>query len=107
HVFNKIDRLDRDTLAEMKQHNGTVYVSGLTGAGLDDLLKRVDEVMPVDPLVHLHFSVPLSEGRTLALIHGLGRVLHSDVRDSQMEIDAELPQSLARRLHLVPTHSEP
>ena len=100
HVFNKIDLLPADELARLAQGNGRVFVSAQTGAGLDVLLSRVDEVMPVDPLLHLHFSLPLSDGRSLALVHGLGRVLHSEVRDSRMDIEAELPESLARRLQL-------
>jgi GTP-binding protein HflX len=100
HVFNKIDLLQPAELAALAQGTSNVFVSALTGAGLDVLLSRVDELMPVDPLVHLHFSIPLSDGRTLALVHGLGRVLHSEVRGSQMAIEAELPESLARRLQL-------
>jgi GTP-binding protein HflX len=100
HVFNKIDRLAPDDLAALARTNGNVYVSALQGAGLDDLLQRVDETMPVDPVLRLRFSVPLSDGRTLALVHGLGRVLHSEVRDSQMDFEADVPESVARRLHL-------
>jgi hypothetical protein len=33
-------------------------------------------------------------------VHGLGRVLHSELRDSEMLIDAEVPESLVRRLGL-------
>jgi hypothetical protein len=44
--------------------------------------------------------LPLAEGRTLALIHALGRVLHSEVDDSHMRLDAEVPASVAKRLRL-------
>jgi GTP-binding protein HflX len=100
HVFNKIDRLQANELAALAHTSGNVFVSAHTGAGLDALLARVDEMMPVDPLVRLQFSLPLADGRSLALVHGVGRVLHSEVRDSQMDIDAELPESLVRNLQL-------
>jgi GTP-binding protein HflX len=100
HVFNKIDRLRADELAGLAQGDGNVFVSAITGAGLDELLARVDDMMPVDPLVRLHFSLPLTNGRALALVHGAGRVLHSEVKDSCMDIDAELPESLIRNLRL-------
>jgi GTP-binding protein HflX len=100
HVFNKIDRLPPDELAALAHTNGNVFVSAQNGAGLDALLARVDEMMPVDPLVRLHFSLPLADGRSLALVHGVGRVLHSEVHDSRMDIEAELPESLVRNLHL-------
>jgi GTP-binding protein HflX len=100
HVFNKIDLLSPEDVASMNEANGNIFVSARSGAGLDKLLAKVDEAMPVDPLVHLHFSLPISDGRSLALVHGVGRVLQSQVRDSQMFIEAELPESLARRLQL-------
>jgi len=100
HVFNKIDRLTADELAALTRTNGNVYVSAITRSGLDDLLRRVDQEMPVDPLLRLRFSVPLADGRTLALVHGLGRVLHSEVRDGHMDLEADVPQSVARRLQL-------
>jgi GTPase len=102
HVFNKVDRLDTDARRVLSASNGNVYVSALEGVGLDDLLRRVDESMAVDPIRRLRFSVPLADGRTLALVHGLGRVLHSELRDSKMIIDAEVPESLVRRLGLAP-----
>ena len=58
--------------------------------------------MPVDPVLHLHFTLPLEDGRAIALVHALGRVLHSEVRDSIMAIEAELPESVARRLRIDP-----
>lgn len=102
HVFNKVDRLDTDARRALSASNGNVYVSALEGVGLDDLLRRVDESMAVDPIRRLRFLVPLADGRTLALVHGLGRVLHSELRDSKMIIDAEVPESLVRRLGLAP-----
>jgi hypothetical protein len=69
---------------------------------LDELLKRIDQAMPVDPVVRLMFRVPLADGRTLALVHALGRVLHSEVQDSHMSLEAELPASVARSLKLQP-----
>ena len=102
-VFNKIDRLDTEVRSAMYNGNGNVYVSALEGTGLDELLRRVDERMGVDPVRRLRFSVPLADGRKLALVHGLGRVLHSELRDSKMVIDAEVPESLVRRLRLAPS----
>ena len=106
HAFNKIDRLAPDDLEALARTNGNVYVSALTGVGLPELLQRVDQAMPVDPVLRLRFSVPLADGRTLALVHGLGRVLHSEVHGSQMDFEADLPESVARRLQLPAAVSE-
>jgi GTPase len=102
HVLNKIDRLAPEELAALNGNHNSARVSGLTGEGLDALLQRIDESMPVDPLLHLQFTLPLANGRAIALVHSLGRVLHSEVVDSKMEIEAELPESVARQLQIAP-----
>jgi GTP-binding protein HflX len=107
-VYNKMDQLDAErhgNLEAASRRNGNgdeppVLVSGLTGEGLDELLRRIDAALPIDPIVKLSLHMPLSEGRSLALIHALGRVLHSHVSDSHMDMEAEVPQSIARRLKL-------
>jgi GTP-binding protein HflX len=98
HVFNKVDRLPAEEREALHNHNGNVFVSALAGTGLEVLLAQIDAIMPVDPIVRVELRVPLSDGRTLALVHGLGRVVTFEVRDSQMWIEAELPESCARRL---------
>ena len=77
-----------------------VLVSALTGEGIEELLRRMDAAMPTDAIVTLSMRLPLVEGRTLALIHALGRVLHSEVEDSHMRLDAEVPESIVKRLRL-------
>jgi GTP-binding protein HflX len=107
-VFNKVDRLTEEQRALLSHPNakeagtsgGPVLVSGLTGEGLEELLRRMDTALPVDPVVILSLRLPLAEGRTLALVHALGRVLHSEVEDSHMLLDAEVPVSIARKLKL-------
>ena len=107
-VFNKVDRLTQEQRAPLIHpyamgagtNGGPVLVSALTGEGVEELLRRVDAALPVDPVVTLSLRLPLSEGRTLALVHALGRVLHSEVEDSHMLLDAEVPVSIARRLKL-------
>jgi GTP-binding protein HflX len=107
-VFNKVDRLSPEQKASLVHPyapgagtgGGPVLVSGLTGEGVEELLGRMDAALPVDPVVTLSLRLPLAEGRTLALVHALGRVLHSEVEDSHMLLDAEVPVSIARKLKL-------
>jgi len=107
-VFNKMDRLETEQRSQLEsacRRNGgaeepPVLVSGLTGEGLDKLLRRMDAALPMDPIVKLSLHMPLSEGRSLALIHALGRVLHSEVSETHMNLEAEVPQSIARKLKL-------
>jgi GTPase len=108
HVWNKSDLLSPEEKAEWQKSvahppEGTappVLVSALTGEGLDELLKRIDETLPADPVVKVTLRVPLTEGRALALVHALGHVYHSELEDSHMLLDAEVPLSMARKLKL-------
>jgi GTP-binding protein HflX len=99
-VLNKIDRLIPEEIASLNGNHDAVRVSALTGAGLEELLGRIDAAMPVDPVLRVRFSLPLTDGRSIALVHALGRVIRSEVRDSTMAIEAELPTSVARRLKI-------
>jgi GTP-binding protein HflX len=105
-VLNKMDLLTSQQLevleASSAAANGSApaTVSARTGEGLDALLRRIDAALPIDPLISLNLRVPLAEGRTLALIHALGRVRKSSVEDWQMSLDADVPASIAKRLRL-------
>ena len=105
-VLNKVDRLtpeERKAITNAAQRNtcgAPVLVSALTGEGIEELLRRVDAEMPIDPVESHSIRLPLAEGRTLAMIHALGRVLHSEIDDSHMRLDAEVPASIAKRLRL-------
>jgi GTP-binding protein HflX len=107
-VWNKTDLLSLEEQEELQKGaagssngiNPPVLVSAATGAGLEELMKRLDQVLPVEPVVKLSLRLPLTEGRTLALVHALGKVLHSEVSDSHMLMEAEVPLSMARRLKL-------
>jgi len=105
-VFNKVDRLSTvEKVALAQSRNGNpdspiALVSGLTGEGLDALIKQIDAALPVDPTVTLSLRLPLADGKTLALLHALGKVLHSEVDDSHMRLDAEIPASVVQKLRL-------
>ncbi|MGH9781138.1 MAG: GTPase HflX, partial [Candidatus Acidiferrales bacterium] len=114
-VFNKVDRLSPEEFEELQKSrerdfphgSGSspvsncypgVFVSAHTGRGLDELRRCIDQAMPVDPIVARRLNVPLANGRELAMIYACGRVLHSEVQDGRICLDAELPESLAARL---------
>jgi GTP-binding protein HflX len=113
HIYNKIDRLAEEEkemyLRSAANGNGTgerrAFVSAQTGEGLENLLVQIDAALPVDPIRHIKVELPLSDGRTLAMIYACGRVLHSEVRGDRFALEAEIPESLARRLGEFTVHT--
>ncbi|HMC60961.1 MAG TPA: GTPase, partial [Candidatus Solibacter sp.] len=111
-VLNKIDRaatgegpadaesLHRRLLGEAGGHacSRTVSVSALTGDGMDRLLAAIDEVLPVDPIVRETFRLRAGDGARLALLHEFGRVIETRYIGEDCEVEAEVPESLKRRL---------
>jgi GTPase len=96
HVFNKCDKLPAELLPSYGNGSG-VCVSALQGTGLPELLARIDAALPAEGLVRMQLELPLEDGRTLARLHARGRVFASEVRDSHLWVDAEVPESLAGR----------
>jgi GTP-binding protein HflX len=109
-VVNKVDLLPRgeaDTEAirrrllsgtEVEQRALAVAVSARTGEGLDRLLAAIDEVLPFDPVSNARFRFPAGEGAKVSLVHELGRVKSSRYEGEFCEVEAEVPDSLRRRL---------
>jgi GTPase len=108
-VMNKVDRLaleDADSAVlrrRLCQDGGAsripaVAVSALTGDGVPELLRRIDEALAFDPIVRTHFRIPAGDGATLALLHEHGIVLETRYEGEYCEITAEIPESLDRRL---------
>ena len=55
-------------------------------------------MLPLDPIVRATLRLPAGDGATLALLHEFGRVLSTRYEDDSCEVDAEVPESLKRRL---------
>jgi GTP-binding protein HflX len=109
-VMNKIDRLpegeaeaatiSRRLLGESQRHPDTkvVAMSALSGAGVERLLETVDEILPLDRIVRTTFRLPAADGASLALLHQFGRVLETRYDGEYCEIEAEVPESVERKL---------
>jgi 50S ribosomal subunit-associated GTPase HflX len=75
-----------------------VAISAVTGAGMDGLLAAIDEVLPMDPLVRTRLDLDAGDGATLAMLHEFGRVLSTRYEENRVVVEAEVPESLERRL---------
>jgi GTP-binding protein HflX len=109
-VLNKMDQMESagsDTeslvqriLGEVKASARTVAipVSARTGAGFSDLLEAIDNALPLDPVSRQRFRIPAGEGSLIHLLHEHAKVLSSQYRDDVLEVEAEVPESVKRRL---------
>ena len=105
-VMNKMDRAGagaaaverRFSAAASGQTFNPVAISALTGDGIGRLLDMIDRALPLDPTLPVTLRLPLADGATLALLHQFGRVIKTRYTSKLCVVEAEIPESLERRL---------
>jgi len=98
HVKNKIDLLPPKQRDSLRDDARTVHVSAGKGIGLTTLLDRIDQMLSEDSLSRLRLRVPQKEGKALAMLEARSRIYSRKYKDGAVELEAELPESLARKL---------
>lgn len=102
-VLNKADQLppgepDSGCHIASRVDAPSAVISALTGVGMDDLLRKIDQILPFDLVQRVHFRFPLSEGANIALLHELARVVEIRYAGDCCEVHADVPKSLRLRL---------
>ena len=110
-VLNKLDRLPEGernpesvqsrVVGGITSEHGTpspVVVSALTGDGIADLLRRIDLLLPMDLITRARFRIPHAEGAAAHMLHEYARVIGKTTEEEYSEIEAEVPESVKRRL---------
>jgi GTP-binding protein HflX len=80
------------------QPAGAVAISARSGAGIDTLLSKIDETLPLDRVTACVFRFPVSEGAPLHLLHEFGRIVDKRYKGETCVVEALVPDSLRRRL---------
>jgi GTPase len=95
-----VDAVAQRVLSESGHHGPTrpAAVSARSGAGMEGLLKAIDESLLLDPVCLARFRFPAGEGGPLNLLHERARVLSSEYTNEYCEVEAEVPESVRRRL---------
>jgi len=102
-VMNKVDLLDEEVAegliadAERERLNA-VYVSAVEGAGLQELLRRIDQLIKEDQVRRVRVRVPQKEGKALALLEAKGKISAREYTDGAVLLDVEAPESVVRRV---------
>ncbi|MGN6516991.1 MAG: GTPase HflX [Rhizomicrobium sp.] len=101
-VLNKIDLLDPEEQDGLLSHNGrksAVAISAVTGAGLPDLLARVETSLGKSE-VHFRLTLDPSDGAGLAWAHAHGRVTDRKDRPNKLVLSVSAdPQEADRFRH--------
>jgi GTPase len=97
-VVNKMDLLPAAERDALRDDATTVHVSALKGSGLTTLLDRIDQMLVEDPISRVRLKVPQSEGKLLSALEARSRIFSRQYRDGLVELEADAPESLLRRL---------
>lgn len=106
-VMNKADLIPdaqeqvaqaRRILQDANAESQAIAVSGLTGAGANQLLEAIDAALDLDPIVRIQLKIPASEGASLHLVHEKTRVYSKKYIDDYCVLDVEAPASVRRQL---------
>jgi len=98
HVKNKIDLLPSKQRDSLRDDAQTVHTSAVKGIGLSTLLDRIDQMLSEDATSRIRLRVPQKEGKALAMLEARSRIYSREYKDGAVELEAEVPESVARRV---------
>ena len=96
-VLNKIDLLTPDEVAALTTSSQIVHASAKDSTGLAVLKKKIDDLLPHDPLVTMRLKVPQAEGRLLASIAANAQMTKRNFRGDHVYLHVQAPESVCRR----------
>jgi GTP-binding protein HflX len=97
-VMNKIDLLPAARRDNLSDDASTVHVSAVKGTGMSTLLERIDGMLSEDAIRRIRLRVPQREGKTLAMLEARARIYSRTYKDGLVELEAEAPESVVRRV---------
>ena len=93
-VYNKIDRMPAGDLEALRRrHPNAVYVSGLTGEGIDGLLTRIAEEASRGGTT-MTVLVPYTRGDLIALAHERAQIVTERHHEDGTQLIVKLPAGL-------------
>ncbi len=96
--MNKIDLLPPVQRESLRDDVDTVHVSAARGIGMSTLLDRIDQMLAEDPVSRVKLRIPQKEGKALSMLEAGSRIYSRAYRDGLVELEADAPQSLMRKV---------
>ena len=97
-IMNKIDLIPPVQRESLRDDPNSAHVSAAKGIGLTTLLDRIDQKLAEDPVSRVKLRIPQKEGKTLSMLEAGSRIYSRAYRDGVVELEAEAPQSLMRKV---------
>ena len=97
-VMNKVDLLPPQQRDSLRDDPQTIHVSAAKGIGMSTLLDRIDQMLSEDAISRVRLRVPQKEGKALAMLEAKSRIYSRAYKDGLVELEAEAPESVVRRL---------
>src|SRR5699024_8855707 len=97
-VINKVDAADPVVLTEL--HHAlpdAVFVSAVTGQGVDELLKRITQIVASGD-TEVTLEIPYSRGDVVSRVHAEGAVVEEEHTENGTRVIVRLPASVAGEL---------
>jgi GTP-binding protein HflX len=97
-VLNKADKTPPEMLARLREAEpGAIAVSARTGAGVEELLARIERELP-RPDTQVEVLIPYAEGHLVARVHAHGEVLAESHEETGTRLKAHVDAPLAAEL---------
>ena len=99
-VFNKIDLVEHDCIAELDHlrvlHPDAAFISAKTGSGIEDLLVRLESEV-ASRYTPMSVRIPYDQGRYVTIAHEQARVAHGSYEADGIYLQVCLPANLAKQ----------
>lgn len=99
-VFNKIDLIEHDCIAELDHlrvlHPDAAFISAKTGSGIEDLLIRLESEV-ASRYTPMSVRIPYDQGRYVTIAHEQARVAHESYEADGIYLQVCLPANLAKQ----------
>jgi GTP-binding protein HflX len=92
-VFNKADVIGDQGMRRLANlYPEAVFVSALTGSGLDELLGRIGELVE-KTMVIMTLEIPYTRGDLVAAVHRVGEVIEEKHDDNGTILEVRIPET--------------
>jgi GTP-binding protein HflX len=98
-AFNKIDKEGVDLTIKDIHDNPSVYISAVTGEGLDTLLEKIDQEINQDK-IFIMTTIPYDKGSVLQIIREQGQIKLERYDEDGTYIEAYLDEALVNKFQL-------